>query len=87
MTEKPEKQFATIEDKVFNRAEVALDGAWTEMEEFLKASKKPSTPEQREQFDAQFLEIQQRCIARSEVIAERIKSGDPAPHLSVEKPP
>ena len=75
-------------DKTWDRADFARSAAWHEMDEFLKqceAAGSPKTEQEREQRDARFLEIQQRCNARALESFKRASSGDAAPHLSVVK--
>ncbi len=73
-------------DNRWDRAEFALEGAFAEMDEFLKrceAEGKPPTPEELEHRSKLFIEIQQRCAARAQKIFDRASTGYPAPHLTV----
>jgi hypothetical protein len=75
-------------DNRWDRAEFALEGAFAEMDEFLKRCEvegAPPTAEERERRKKLFIEILQRCTARAQKIYERADSGDPAPHLTVVK--
>jgi hypothetical protein len=75
-------------DKRWDRAEFAAEGAFAEMDEFLKRCEVegfPSTAEELVRRGELFIEIQQRCAARALKIYERVSSGDPAPHLTVVK--
>jgi hypothetical protein len=69
-------------DKTWDRANFAADRAWNEMREFLKEIRPAKTKEERDRLQARFLEIRQRCIARSMDIIERASRGDRAPHLT-----
>jgi hypothetical protein len=52
------------------------------MREFLKEIRPAQTKEERDSLKARFLEIQQRCTAKSQDIIERASRGDWAPHLT-----
>ena len=52
------------------------------MREFLKEIRPAKTKEERDSLKARFLEIQQRCTAKSLDIIERASRGDQAPHLT-----
>jgi hypothetical protein len=69
-------------DKTWDRANFAADGVWNEMRNFLKEIRPPKTKEERDSLKARYLEIQQRCIAKSLDIIERASRGDRAPHLT-----
>jgi hypothetical protein len=69
-------------DKTWERANLAADGTWDEMREFLKEIRPPKTKEERDSLKARFLKIQQRCTAKSLDIFERASRGDRAPHLT-----
>jgi hypothetical protein len=71
----------------WDRADFALEGAFAEMDEFLKRCEgdPPLTDEERERRTKLFIEIQQRCAARAQKIFDRTCAGDPAPHLTVVK--
>ena len=69
-------------DTIWDRANFAADRAWSEMREFLKEIRPAKTKEERDSLKARFLEIQQRCIAKSMDIIERASRGDRAPHLT-----
>jgi hypothetical protein len=69
-------------DTTWDRANVAADRAWSEMREFLKEIRPAKTKEERDSLKARFLEIQQRCTAKSLDIIERASGGDRAPHLT-----
>ena len=69
-------------DTIWDRANFAADRAWSEMREFLKEIRPAKTKEERDSLKARFLEIQQRCVAKSTDIIERASRGDRAPHLT-----
>jgi hypothetical protein len=69
-------------DTIWDRANFAADRAWSEMREFLKEIRPAKTKEERDRLKARFLEIQQRCIAKSMDTIERASRGDRAPHLT-----
>ena len=69
-------------DAIRDRANFAADRAWSEMREFLKEVRPAKTKEERDSLKARFLEIQQRCTAKSLDIIERATRGDRAPHLT-----
>lgn len=69
-------------DKTWNRVNFAADRVWNEMREFLKQIRPAKTKEERDRLQARFLEVQQRCTAKSMAIIERASRGDRAPHLT-----
>jgi hypothetical protein len=69
-------------DTTWDRANFAADRAWSEMREFLTEIRPAKTKEERDSLKARFLEIQQRCTAKSLDIIERASRGDRAPHLT-----
>lgn len=69
-------------DKTWDWANFAADRAWSEMREFLKKIRPAKTKEERDSLKARFLDIQQRCNAKSMDIFERASRGDRAPHLT-----
>jgi hypothetical protein len=76
-------------DKIPDRADLAAEGAWVEMDEFLawcEAEGPPKTADEQTQRDKRYLEIKARINARWLEIYRGASSGTSAQHLSAVNP-